>query len=340
MSAREARRGDELRRQLQLVELLLRGETITRSRVASVLGVQLAAADRRLRVLREWPLARQVGRGGVALAAPPLLRGAPRMAAVIAACLSNGLAALFRGTAYERGMHEALDFVVAAHPRRAEFKELRRKFLFVPKGGDPSLPEGDERLDEVIDAVLRSRRVRIRYRHFDGEPASLQVEPLSIVVYEHQLYVFARTRDGKLHPYRFSRIEEITGPAGTFVYPPKAEYDPEQVLDRSFGIYLGDGPVEEVRLRLSSAWKTYVQTHRWHHTQRVRPLGADFLELTISVPITPEVESWVLGFRDQAEVLSPPSLRNRIAQCVSALQATYATDSGRTSREGTLRRRR
>jgi predicted DNA-binding transcriptional regulator YafY len=300
----------------------LRGETLTRRNIAAVLGVQVAAADRHLRVLRELPGVRDEKRGGLRLDRRAVAE-APRVPVIVAACLSNGLATLFRGTPYESGMRQALEYLVAQSPRRALFQNLDRKFAFIGKGGDVALAESRSCLDELIDGVLRSRLVRIRYTRFSGKRERLRIEPLTIAVYEHQLYVIGRSRTSGYYPYRFSRILEAEVETTRFEYPKATEHDPDELFANGMGIHLGEGAVENVVVRLDPLWRTYALHHRWHRSQVVRDLPDGGVQVSLHARVTPEVLAWVLGFGCDAEVVSPPALRAQVAKHVRRLSATY-----------------
>jgi hypothetical protein len=69
-----------------------------------------------------------------------------------------------------------------------------------------------------------------------GSLQHLRLEPLSIVVHDHQLYVVGRDHQGGLHPHRFSRISSVDVLDDSFQYPGRTEYDPDQVFRDSFGI--------------------------------------------------------------------------------------------------------
>src|SRR5262249_62084661 len=71
---------------------------------------------------------------------------------------------------------------------------------------------------------------------FAGSPPKVPIEPLSLAVYDHQLYVIGRPRGGAPHPYRFSRIDAAETTGATFQSPDKDSYDPERVFADSFGI--------------------------------------------------------------------------------------------------------
>lgn len=69
------------------------------------------------------------------------------------------------------------------------------------------MPEAEGDLDEVVVALVRSNRLRFAYQHNDGRVETLTIEPLSLVIFEHQFYVLALRDDGAaIYPYRFARM--------------------------------------------------------------------------------------------------------------------------------------
>src|SRR5437588_427656 len=78
----------------------------------------------------------------------------------------------------------------ARHPER--FQDWRRQFVYLVRGGEKALPEKEGLLSDVVDALQRRRALRLRYHAFDGTRRTVRVEPLSLAVYDHQLYVIAR----------------------------------------------------------------------------------------------------------------------------------------------------
>jgi predicted DNA-binding transcriptional regulator YafY len=304
------------------VAALLRGETLDRRRVAAAFGIQVANADRYLKVIaRELPGVRRFPRGALRFDMASVWDPASFPTA-IAACLGSGLARLFRGSQYEGGMRNALAYVIRNTHRKSEFRDLHRKFVFLEKGGDSSLPEKSGILDDAIDAVLRQRAATITYQRFSSEVDELRIEPLSIIVYEHQLYVLGRSPEDGIHPYRLSRIQKLAVSEQQFEYPDRSEYDPDQVFRDSFGIYIGVSTSVDVVLRLAPIWETYSRSHRWHPSQVVKS-GSDGVTITVHVRLTPEVKAWILGFGADAEVLGPAELRLEVAQDAQRLSRMY-----------------
>ena len=163
------------------------------------------------------------------------------------------------------------------------------------------------------------------------------MEPLSIVVHDHQLYVVGRGEGGRLHPYRFSRIADVDVLHDEFTYPTRSQYDPAQVFHDSFGIFL-NLPAQDVELKLDRRWRTFAQTHRWHVSQVVE-VRDDAVRVTLHVRVCAELEAWILGFGEEAEVIRPAELRERIAARASRLARKYALREESSTRSATIKAR-
>jgi predicted DNA-binding transcriptional regulator YafY len=184
-----------------------------------------------------------------------------------------------------------------------------------------ALTERQTLLDDLIEAVLHHRVIGIRYTRFSGDSQELRLEPLSIVVHDHQLYVVARGARRELHPYRFARIQAVDVLEEAFTYPSRAAYDPEHVFRDSFGVFLGL-PVRRVELHLDKRWAPYARTHRWHESQVV-VVTRSYVSVKLRVRVCPELEAWILGFGDEAQVVRPADLRARIAARAARLARVY-----------------
>src|SRR5438874_4198545 len=321
-----------IQRTAKLIALLLSGRDLTRSEATSLLGVRVAAVDRQLEAIgRHVPLVRERRRGQVhvRIDRSKITGGAEPVptATMIAACVGASLAKLFEGTTYEKGMHDLVQYVSreAVHPER--FQDFRRQFVFLVRGGEKALPEKEDVLEEVVDALQRRRPLQIRYRNFQGVRRSVRIEPLSLAVYDHQLYVIGRPRGANPHPYRFSRIESAEAVGVPFAYPDKDTYDPERVFANSFGIAVEEKyPIEQIEVSLAPTWKPFVASHRWHRSQESF-VRAGRVHVRLRVRLCPEVVSWILGFGPDARVVGPPQLKRQIAEMVRAM---YRVTAGRS----------
>ncbi|MCA1829156.1 MAG: WYL domain-containing protein [Myxococcales bacterium] len=317
-----------IQRTARLVAALVSGRDLTRADAAALIGVRLAAVDRQLEAIgRHLPLLREKRRGKVhvRIDRSKMTGGRERVpiATTIAACVGASLARLFEGTAFEAGMHDLVHYVSrdALHPER--FQDSRRQFVFLVRGGEKALPEREDLLAEVVDALQRRRGLQIRYRAFDGSRRLVRIEPLSLALYDHQLYVIGRPRGGAAHPYRFSRIDSAEAAGGTFRYPDKDSYDPERVFADSFGIAVEEKyPVTRIEVSLARRWASFVQSHRWHRSQESF-MRDGRIHLRLRVRLCPEVVAWILGFGPEVRVVEPAALRRRIARLAEQMSRVH-----------------
>jgi hypothetical protein len=330
---RASGRSASIARHFAFASDLLQGREHDRHSLARRLQVRLAMADRLLNAAVTFLPGVQERRDGKTRKIKmnvPSNPAEPGYATAVAACFGSSLWPLFEGSTYQTGIRDALTHVIGRTKRRAVFKDIDRKFWFLRRGGEPALLDRATLLDEVLEAVLHSRAISIAYTRFEGGCERLRLEPLSIVVHDHQLYVVGREEKGSLHPYRFSRIAEVDVLDDPFTYPTRSEYDPAQVFHDSFGVFL-NLPARDVEIVLHKRWSTFAQTHRWHVSQVV-DVAEEHVRVTLHVRVCPELEAWILGFGEDAEVISPPELRDRIAARARRLVQKYASVGARRPR--------
>lgn len=269
----------------------------------------------------------------------------PPLAAVLAACIGASLSKVFRGSPYDQGLRDARDFLLQAS-RSKSITDVERKFLFVERGGEWALQDRGSDLRTLVAAILDSDYVKFKYHHNDGRTETLRVAPLSLVIFGHQLYMICARPEGDFYPYRLARmirLEVIDQPS--FSYPTKDEYDPERLFRDTFGIFIaGKRPVSDVEVRLKGAWANFAHTHRWHPSQENRATENGVLVKLEHIRVCPEVESWILGFGADGEVVGPDWLRSKIADTAQRMAATYAGKQGASKKKitasATTRRRK
>ena len=315
----------ELRRHVRLLGDLLDGKVLTAKFVAERQGIGEANARRQLEALEDL-------RGVAVSRTRPReyrfefarLTDVPDIPTSVAACFGASLAGLFRGTPYEGGLRRALDHVLKHRPD-ARFANIDRKFHFLSRGGEFDIAKRQVELDEVIDAVLRSNWINLRYERFKGQIDALRLRPLCVLVYQQQLYVLADEGAGTTpHPYRFSRIKKIRVETRKFAYPTTASFNPEQLFAHSFGVFTGDDyPVRKVRFVLSPKWLPFVTSHKWNATQTTKPLGDGSVQVDIRVRTCPELVSWLAGLGEDVEIKIPRDLAATVRELhVRALRRT------------------
>ena len=168
---------------------------------------------------------------------------------------------------------------------------------------------------------MREDQVFIRYRPFSGETYEDTISPLTLVVHNHTLYVicFSR-RAGDIRTLAMDHIVEASWLRNTpFAYP--ADYDPQDFLKEAFGITVGKPCAVELLVHQDIA--VYFQERIWHFSQRLSEPQDGWMLVEMTVPLTAELNSWILSFGDKMKVKSPPELQARIRGMLEKAIAMY-----------------
>ena len=99
--------------------------------------------------------------------------------------------------------------------------------------------------------------------------------------------------------------------------------DPEDKSQDAFGLISGEPFV--VTVRFDSFAAAYVAEREWSADQKIEQNDDGGITLTMTARSGVEVVSWVLGFGDTAEVISPAWLREEVAKKVRAMVERYNT---------------
>ncbi|MFZ2872957.1 MAG: WYL domain-containing protein, partial [Phycisphaerales bacterium] len=100
-------------------------------------------------------------------------------------------------------------WLIERSQHRKHFGNIDRKFLVLLQGRDVDAGLEDSPLDDVLEALLKERRVRIKYENFEGAAEVVRADPLSLLLHHHRLYLVVRMQGGRLRPLRFARISEV-----------------------------------------------------------------------------------------------------------------------------------
>ena len=253
------------------------------------------------------------------------------LAGAIAVSLASAFSRVFDSSHYQISLLQLRKLLIDNLPeaRQPQFAHASRKFVTLG-GFEEGLDDRSGLLDDVLDAILKSKQLKIEYEKFGDKTRSIEtrtIEPYTLAIHDSHFYVIgvdAGSPPSRLRTFRFSRILEAEVLDVSFKYPAPNEYDPAAAFRDSIGIWGSSIEPVRVRVRLSSNWCATAQHHRWHASQRTDPSENDKVELSFLVRPCPEFEKWVLGFGNEAEVLEPASLREKVAERLRQASSSYA----------------
>lgn len=178
-----------------------------------------------------------------------------------------------------------------------------------------------ETLRILQQAVQERRTVEAEYHPFGRDGVSRRrLDPVHLWYQRGGIYLaaYCHTRRQVL-TFSLERFRRVRVTDDFFHVPP--EFNLDRYLEGSFGLFRGE-PVR-VSLRFSRQVARDVAERNWHPSQAISPLLTGELEMTLRVPLSPELRRWILGYGKEVEILEPKSLREDIRrEWLAALRGT------------------
>jgi predicted DNA-binding transcriptional regulator YafY len=188
-------------------------------------------------------------------------------------------------------------------------------------------------LESLSIAIEDFRAIHITYRSGRAtEPATRDVYPLRLIRHHNgALYLVAfAPEDDDYRTFKVDRIEAAE--ISPFVFQRHRDFDVEAFLERSLGIYDGDGDIA-VAIRFLPAAARHAQESRWHKSKVFTPQRDGGVILRMRLSSTVEVKSRVLAYGAAAVVLEPESLRDEIAAELERTLGAYRAPAARPARD-------
>ena len=226
----------------------------------------------------------------------------------------------YRGTSFEKPLQTAFQKLVSSLTDEANISlhELSEAVSFHAAG----VPKGQIRVFELLtEAVMASQLVEFDYLSLRASnPEHRRVAPYHLACINNQWYLIGADQvRGQLRTFALTRIKRVRGLKIAFARP--ADFSASKMLAGSFAAFEAER-TEEVRIRFDAFGARLVSERQWHKSQKMRSVDGG-LELTMRVGVAPDLESWILGWGDHAEVIEPGNLRERISSTIRKMAARY-----------------
>ena len=170
---------------------------------------------------------------------------------------------------------------------------------------------GIDWLKDCFEAIVNKQPVRIDYRSFEEKEFKWVIHPYYIKQYNNRWFLIGFNPEYKsLSHIPLDRIDEIE--PVHIEYIPNTSTDFEKYFNNVIGTTVVDAPIQDIKLRFSSKRLQYVLTKPIHKSQRCSDSNTGIVTLQL-IP-NRELESLILSFGADLEVLEPQSLRNSVQE--------------------------
>lgn len=192
--------------------------------------------------------------------------------------------------------------------------------------GHSDYSERADTIDTLMLGVKESRMTRLLYHPLRSDtPEEYELQPLGLIWHRLTLYLVASSVDRpEPRHFKVDRIRDVELLAETFTRP--ADFDLQQHLEHSLGVYRTNTPLTEVRMWFSPDVARYVTEHRWHNSQKIELQLDGSLIVELRLSNFTELKSWVLSFGSQVEVLAPQELRDALTQELRQMLRQHASE--------------
>lgn len=192
-------------------------------------------------------------------------------------------------------------------------------FRFAEVGLDRT---GERAFSLLSSAERASRTVAFSYLDKDGNPSARTVDPYGFIIHAGRVYCVGHDHVRK--DMRTFAIDSISDPVvltKTFVKP--SDFNVERYAGGSISGVLHTGEATEICVRFAARVAKAAIAARVVNERQVERRDDGSVEIAYRVADVDELVRWVLGWGAQAEILSPPDARARIASLAKEISTKY-----------------
>jgi predicted DNA-binding transcriptional regulator YafY len=198
-------------------------------------------------------------------------------------------------------------------------EEITRRIRILTQARKPT---GDSWFELVSQALLSRNRLKIsHFNRSTGHTSEREISPQRLTFYRDNWYL-----DSWCHQRNAIRSFAVDALQQVEVLPKKSIDKPDAELGRElasgYGIFSG-AKTRLAELRFSPERARWVAQEQWHPEQQARFDDDGNYYLTIPYSQQPELIMDILKHGAQVEVLSPPSLREAVAETIAQMSQRY-----------------
>ena len=235
--------------------------------------------------------------------------------------------------------HDALENL--SHEARLSIPDGQRSKLdrvtrtFQARNPSSSLnPRRAEWLRRLMTSIQDRHPCRMAYERRDGDVREYTVEPWGMVLYDGRLMLVAGKREPGARPKRrlfgIDGIRKLVVLDGRFTEPPERAVNFHEAFEHSIGIFWDwHDPPAEVHLRVRGRHAVALRQRRVHPSQQQQVGEGGWLDVWLTVALSPEVNSFVLRMLPDVQVVRPEALRCAVED---AIQKFSRLDRSETDR--------
>ena len=177
----------------------------------------------------------------------------------------------------------------------------------------------------LLKAITTKRVLRLRYTPFGKETITVKIYPYHLKQYNDRWYLIAQAIGfNDYSNYALDRIEGFEEIAHSYKEP---EIDISDYFDDVVGVTIPECNAEDIIIKVYKASMSFVLTKPIHLSQRIIEKRDEYAVISINVKPNYELDSKILSFGSNMEVLSPEVYRSHLFEKIQAMNQIYTNDA-------------
>ncbi|MFM8178161.1 MAG: helix-turn-helix transcriptional regulator, partial [Candidatus Kapaibacterium sp.] len=165
-------------------------------------------------------------------------------------------------------------------------------------------------IERVVEKIRLRSSMSVTYRNAAGQVKTYDVQLCRVFHYNGELYVAAYIF--KHSTYSTLALRNIQQLEDSAIEYPAHRFNEQEFLRTRFGVYHGT-PVD-ITLQVRADMSEFFRNRTWHPTQKITVNEDNTALITMTVPIQPDLVSWIAGWSPYLTVVSPKNLRQQVVE--------------------------
>ena len=296
----------------------------TRARLADSLGVDKTTIQRDIDLLREMGIQIAArGKQGYEMNSDFFLPG-------LNLSFEEALALITAASVYKANegqqtkdtLEDAIAKIARGLPKgtRRVLQQIVPK-IDIPDSQVSELDEIQSHRDTLYEAIRQRLKVNLEYDSFNsGKRTRHRVSPYAVMFRKHAWYVIGHSeKRGRVLTFRINRIHHLSITHSPYTIPD--DFAVQRYLEKSWDVMLG--AETHVVIKFAPRIAPLIREVRWHSTQKLHTMSDGALRFEVTVAGLHEIGWWIMTWGDEAEVLEPKELRERVAETAQRMVEVY-----------------
>lgn len=188
-----------------------------------------------------------------------------------------------------------------------------------------TIAKGTEYIDDIFSAIKEKATLRVTYQPFNADqPKQYVFYPYLLKEYRNRWFVIGRKDNAEsITNFALDRIKSIKNSDAYYIS--NDLFNPETYFNNLIGVSIPEGEkIQPVEIKIAAKQVSYIRTKPIHHTQEIiKEYKNGCITIRLWLICNYELQSVLLGFGSDIEVIKPGSLRKSVMEIIQQASKNY-----------------